>query len=197
MPEAKPKEIPYRHEEKAMEPIRASKGAAGWDLYTTEDAVLYPYRAIIVPTGIKAALPNGTALLILPRSGYSIKNQIVMPNSVGLIDEDYRGTIGVSMMWTPDITSVSVVDIPKNPFDWKLKWNEGGDFYERPLRWSADAIFKIPKFTRIAQALLIPYLEQAWRKVDALPETERGDGGFGHTGTGAPDAGPGRRPAVP
>jgi dUTP pyrophosphatase len=154
--------IPYKTDETRMEPVRASDGAAGWDLYTAEYVALKPYRAIIVPTGIKAALPHGTVLLILPRSGFSLKNQIIMPNSIGVIDEDYRGSIGITMMWTP-------------PIDEYLS--------------NRSMTFEIPKFTRIAQALLVPYFEQDWSKVDALPETQRGDGGFGHTGHGALDAG--------
>ena len=171
-----PVEIPYRPDEKAMEPVRATKGAAGWDLYTAEDVVLYPFRAIIVPTGIKAALPVGSTLLILPRSGYSIKNQIVMPNSVGVIDEDYRGGIGISMMWVPEPTSL---------LRFEPSWEDPSKI---TFTWDQTATFRIPKFTRIAQAVLVPYLEQDWRKVDALPETARGTGGFGHTGVGTHDA---------
>jgi dUTP pyrophosphatase len=165
------KEIAYRPDEKAMVPVRATKDAAGWDLYTAEDVALKPYEAAIIPTGLKIALPEGTALLILPRSGYSIKNQIIMPNSVGLIDEDYRGGVGVPMMWTPPIEEVF-----------------------RAANSGQTMKFPIPKFTRIAQALLIPYLEQDWRKVDALPETARGSGGFGHTGVGTKDARPAGHP---
>lgn len=163
--------IEYKTDDRALEPVRSSAGAAGWDLYTVDDVELFPYRSLIVGTGIKAALPVGTVLAVLPRSGYSIKNQIVMPNSIGVIDEDYRGTIGISMMWTPQIEHNLLGEIDK----------ETGRV---TMTWSPDLRFRIPKFTRIAQALLLPYLEQEWRRVDALSETDRGAGGFGHTGTG-------------
>lgn len=36
---------------------------------------------------------------------------------------------------------------------------------------------------RVAQLVLLPYLPMAFDEVDALPDTGRGDGGFGSTGT--------------
>lgn len=41
----------------------------------------------------------------------------------------------------------------------------------------------IAKGTRIAQMQLVEVPETEFRQVDTLDETERGDGGFGHTGT--------------
>jgi dUTP pyrophosphatase len=35
---------------------------------------------------------------------------------------------------------------------------------------------------RIAQLLVLPVPRVAWVEVDELPSTERGAGGFGHTG---------------
>jgi dUTP pyrophosphatase len=35
---------------------------------------------------------------------------------------------------------------------------------------------------RIAQMILLPYIEMEFEEVDSLEETERGDGGFGSTG---------------
>lgn len=44
--------------------------------------------------------------------------------------------------------------------------------------------FTIERGMRIAQAILAPVTRATWREVDALPETSRGSGGFGSTGTG-------------
>jgi dUTP pyrophosphatase len=35
---------------------------------------------------------------------------------------------------------------------------------------------------RIGQLVLAPVARIVWEPVDALPESERGEGGFGHTG---------------
>ena len=42
--------------------------------------------------------------------------------------------------------------------------------------------FTINRGDRIAQLIIAPVLRATWNKVDELPETDRGAGGFGHTG---------------
>jgi dUTP pyrophosphatase len=43
--------------------------------------------------------------------------------------------------------------------------------------------FTIERGMRIAQAVVAPVTRGVWREVDALPDTTRGEGGFGSTGT--------------
>lgn len=43
--------------------------------------------------------------------------------------------------------------------------------------------FTIAPGDRIAQLVLAAYAQVEWAPVEVLPETERGAGGFGHTGT--------------
>ncbi|MGG5810869.1 dUTP diphosphatase [Falsiroseomonas sp. CW058] len=43
--------------------------------------------------------------------------------------------------------------------------------------------FTVERGMRIAQAVVAPVTRAAWREVDALPESGRGAGGFGSTGT--------------
>jgi dUTP pyrophosphatase len=45
--------------------------------------------------------------------------------------------------------------------------------------------FTVERGMRIAQAVLAPVTRGVWREVSALPETARGAGGFGSTGTKA------------
>lgn len=40
----------------------------------------------------------------------------------------------------------------------------------------------IERGDRIAQLVIAPVLHAEWERVDSLDDTERGDGGFGHTG---------------
>ena len=42
--------------------------------------------------------------------------------------------------------------------------------------------FKVTRGMRIAQLIVKPVPRTQWVEVDELPETDRGDGGFGHTG---------------
>lgn len=46
----------------------------------------------------------------------------------------------------------------------------------------SDKAFTINDGERIAQAVVTPYVQADWQEVEVLDETERGAGGFGHTG---------------
>ncbi len=52
----------------------------------------------LVPTGMKIAVPEGWAALVLARSGLAAKSGITLSNGVGLIDSDYRGELKVAMV---------------------------------------------------------------------------------------------------
>jgi dUTP pyrophosphatase len=45
-----------------------------------------------------------------------------------------------------------------------------------------QAAFVVERGTRIAQMLVVPVPRIRWEEVAELPETARGEGGFGHTG---------------
>jgi dUTP pyrophosphatase len=81
-------------------PGYATAGAAGLDLLAAVQAplVLAPGQRALVPTGLAIALPPGYELQVRPRSGLALKNGIVLPNSPGTIDEDYRGELQVIVM---------------------------------------------------------------------------------------------------
>lgn len=53
---------------------------------------------LVIPTGIKIALPEGYLALVLPRSGLAAKEGISVLNTPGLIDSDYRGEIFVNLI---------------------------------------------------------------------------------------------------
>jgi dUTP pyrophosphatase len=83
-------------------PIYATEGAAGMDLLAavTEPMSIAPGQRTLIPTGLAIALPAGYELQIPPRSGLALRNGIVLPNSPGTIDEDYRGEIQVIVLNT-------------------------------------------------------------------------------------------------
>ena len=138
------------HAEGLPLPAYATAGAAGMDLLAavTEPVTLAPGARTLVPTGLKIALPAGYELQVRPRSGLALKHGIILPNSPGTVDEDYRGELQVIVM------------------------NAG------------EAAFTIERGMRIAQAVVSPVVRARWQEVDTLPETARGEGGFGSTGTG-------------
>lgn len=81
-------------------PAYATSGAAGMDLVAavTEPVTIAPGQRALIPTGLAIALPAGYELQIRPRSGLALRNGIVLPNSPGTIDEDYRGEIQVIVL---------------------------------------------------------------------------------------------------
>ncbi len=81
-------------------PIYATAGAAGMDLLAAVDApvAIAPGERALVPTGLAIALPPGFELQVRPRSGLALRHGIVLANSPGTIDEDYRGEIQVIVM---------------------------------------------------------------------------------------------------
>lgn len=81
-------------------PAYATAGAAGMDLLAAVGApvTIEPGRRALIPTGLAIALPPGYELQIRPRSGLALRHGIVLPNSPGTIDEDYRGEIQVIVL---------------------------------------------------------------------------------------------------
>jgi len=88
------------HGEGLALPAYATAGAAGMDLLAAVDApvTLAPGARALIPTGLAVALPAGYELQIRPRSGLALRHGIVLPNSPGTIDEDYRGELQVILL---------------------------------------------------------------------------------------------------
>lgn len=81
-------------------PTYATPGAAGMDLLAAvaTPVVIDPGRRALIPTGLAVALPPGFEMQVRPRSGLALRNGIVLPNSPGTIDEDYRGEVQVIVL---------------------------------------------------------------------------------------------------
>jgi dUTP pyrophosphatase len=54
---------------------------------------------------------------------------------------------------------------------------------------AGDAPYTIRRGDRIAQLVVAPVAAAVWEEVDALDETQRGSGGFGHSGVAAREGG--------
>lgn len=81
-------------------PSYATPGAAAMDLRACLDRPLtvQPGETVLIPSGIAIAIHDpGLAALIVPRSGLGIKHGIVLANSIGVIDSDYQGEIGIGI----------------------------------------------------------------------------------------------------
>ncbi len=80
-------------------PKRMTQGSSGFDIEASDNVTLWPFKPEVVPTGISVQIPDGYELQIRPRSSLAGRG-ILIPNSPGTIDSDYRGQIGIILMWT-------------------------------------------------------------------------------------------------
>jgi dUTP pyrophosphatase len=88
------------HAEGLPLPAYATAGAAGMDVLAAVAApvTVLPGERALIPTGLVVALPPGHELQIRPRSGLALRHGIVLPNSPGTIDEDYRGELQIILL---------------------------------------------------------------------------------------------------
>ena len=111
-------EIVSKYEGEGLEvPKRATKGSAGYDFAAAIDITLPSIWNVLtknagleamkdgqivednkefvgstlVPTGIKVYMPENEYLMLVNRSSNPLKNQLSLPNGIGIIDSDYYG----------------------------------------------------------------------------------------------------------
>jgi dUTP pyrophosphatase len=83
-------------------PTRNNNTDAGADLYSVENITIPPQSRALVSTGISVSLPKDDRMglygRIAPRSGLAFKHGIDV--LAGVIDNDYRGIVGVVLINT-------------------------------------------------------------------------------------------------
>ena len=85
----------------AVGPKRATAGSACCDLYSClgpDGLHILPGERKAIPTGIILEIPEKHVVKVFARSGLSLKKGLVLANSVGIIDHDYREELYVLMM---------------------------------------------------------------------------------------------------
>jgi dUTP pyrophosphatase len=91
----------------AILPSYETPGSAGMDLSATEDVIMTPGETLLVPTGLSLAIPMGYEGQIRSRSGLAL-NGVVVANSPGTIDSDYRGEVRIILRnVTPNIVALA------------------------------------------------------------------------------------------
>ena len=155
-------------------PKFATDGSSCFDLYAAEDAIIEPAKTVAVGLGVAFEPPEGYGIMVYPRSGISSKVPLRFANSVGVIDNDYRGEVKVLLEnVTPEKFKVFRVPAYKNI---------EGEVIEDYRNYYPEGTIKVCKGDRIAQAMLVQTFKTNLSKQKDLSETKRGKGGFGSTG---------------
>lgn len=89
-----PARIKVMLDPRAKMPTRAHDADAGYDLYSREDAVIFPNASGEFDTGVHMAIPHGFCGVLISKSGLNMKHSV---QSDGLIDSDYTGSICVKL----------------------------------------------------------------------------------------------------
>jgi dUTP pyrophosphatase len=149
-------------------PERGTDKSAGIDFFVPNDfieKILPPQRDMLIPSGIKAKIPEGYMLMGAEKSGVVTSRQAatlagrtpkptayssIVILGAKIVDEDYQGEIHIHLV------------------------NVGNEYVT------------IKPGTKIAQFILVPV---SYDDIEVVPETElfsketnRGEGGFGSTG---------------
>lgn len=75
----------------AVIPQYQTPGSVGFDFHTIEDLVLAPGEFKLIRTGLAIGTPENYMLALVPRSSTYMKWALTMPNSIGVVDQDYSG----------------------------------------------------------------------------------------------------------
>ena len=157
-------EIKVKLTDGAPMPKHAKPGDAGMDLTSRQTVEIAPGGTVMVGTGVWMEIPDGYFGQIVPRSGMASKRGITIANAPGTIDSGYRGEI---MLPLHNIASALTLV---------------GDGYTSHYVPNHD-VAVVERGERVAQIIIQPYEHVECVEVEELSETERGQGGFGSSGT--------------
>ena len=148
--------------ERAILPKKATEGSAAYDLYIPEDIKVEEGRQII-KLNFAIEVPEGYEAKIEPRSGYSSKG--------------IKGFIRVFYENAPkEATRRFDCDVLVGKIDSDYRGEVGVIVHNQ------DVPFYIHRGQRIAQMTIYKVENVEFLESETLSDTERGDGGFGHTG---------------
>jgi dUTP pyrophosphatase len=151
----------------AVIPAYAKPGDAGMDI-TAVSKIYDKDGNVSYGTGLAFEIPEGYVALLFPRSSNS-KKELVLSNSVGVLDSGYRGEVFFKFKPVPFFSE-----------------DELTDSFESDTYFStALSINKVEEYNvgdRVGQIIVLPYPQVTFVEVDELSSSERGTGGFGSTG---------------
>jgi len=79
-------------------PHRFHEHDAAFDVYAYEDRTIQSMQWELCKTGLLVELPDGYVAQVLSRSGMASKHGVFVLNAPGLVDPNFRGELGVTLM---------------------------------------------------------------------------------------------------
>jgi len=72
-------------------PTYTTAGSVGFDLLCREDTEIAPRTVELIPSNVIVRIPEGYMLMLTLRSSTPLRKGLLIPNGVGIIDQDYCG----------------------------------------------------------------------------------------------------------
>jgi dUTP pyrophosphatase len=140
--------------------------SSGMDVRAAEDVLIELQETVVIPTGLKMAIPKGYEIQVRPRSGISLNTPLRIANSPGTIDCSYLDEIGII------VTNSATLYEDEDDIVYDLSWKD-----------NSMGAYQIKKGDRIAQLVLceVPQMNL----VEVVSVSDLGfnrEGGFGSSG---------------
>jgi len=147
-------------------PCYSKNGDAGMDL-TATSRIFDKDGNVSYGIGLAFEIPEGYVGLLFPRSS-NCKQDLILSNSVGVIDSGYRGEVMFKFKPSPIFAGNYIEEsIDTETFDY-VGLHDENRYYN-----VGD---------RIGQIIILPYPKIEFEEVEELSKTERGIGGYGSSG---------------
>lgn len=165
---------------RAIIPSYAKIGDAGMDMTAVSVSFDEQTHTLWYDTGLSFEIPEGYVMLLFCRSSV-FKKCLILTNCVPVIDSGYRGT--VKFVFKPSIkyfkaaNKASGFNSALNKGEFHAYANAEEYYFDQPF---FTDIYKVGE--RIGQLMILPYPQIQFEEAEQLSKTERGTGGYGHTG---------------
>lgn len=177
----------WREDKSVPLPTYGKEGDSCCDVYAKSIEYDADKDRFIIHTGLHFALPDEYEMELRPRSS-NTKTDFYMPNSPGTLDWGYRGELLVIFKNRTNINISRSVEYTINAVrQLSDVTNDIRELTDDAINYLAELFknFSYKEGDRICQLLVRRREKITWDEVETLEElgtTERGTGGFGHTG---------------
>ena len=140
--------------------------SSGMDVRSAVDVKIDLQQTVVIPTGLKMAIPKGYEIQVRPRSGLSLNTPLRIANSPGTIDCCFLDEIGII------VTNTATLYEDEDDVIYDLTWKD-----------NSMGAYQIYKGDRIAQLVLCEIPQMNLVEVDSIAELSYDrKGGFGSSG---------------